>query len=44
MIWLESMLAGVLVAAGDQVSKAVVLSRQPAASAAPAVAGPTARQ
>ena len=34
MIWLESMLAAVLVAAGDQVSKAVVLSRWPVAAAA----------
>lgn len=33
MIWLESMLAAVLVAAGDQVSKAVVLSRYAAPSA-----------
>jgi signal peptidase II len=33
MIWLESMLAAVLVAAGDQVSKAVVLARWPPAAA-----------
>jgi signal peptidase II len=31
MIWLESMLAAILVAAGDQVSKAMVLARAPAA-------------
>jgi signal peptidase II len=36
MIWLESMLAAVLVVAGDQVSKAVVLARwPPAATTAP---------
>jgi signal peptidase II len=36
MIWLESMLAAVLVAVGDQVSKAVVLARwRPAAVTAP---------
>jgi signal peptidase II len=33
MIWLESMLMAVLVAAGDQVSKAAVLSRWPAPAA-----------
>ena len=36
MIWLVSMLAAVLVAAGDQVSKAVVLARwRPTAATAP---------
>jgi signal peptidase II len=33
MIWLEAMLAAVLVAAGDQASKAVVLARRPVAAA-----------
>jgi signal peptidase II len=32
MIWLEAMLAAVLVVAGDQVSKAAVLARRPAAA------------
>lgn len=34
MIWFTSMLAAVLVAAGDQVSKAIVLARGPAAAPA----------
>jgi signal peptidase II len=33
MMWLESMLAAVLVAAGDQISKAIVLSHWPPAAA-----------
>jgi signal peptidase II len=34
MVWLEAMLAAVLVTLGDQASKAAVLARRPAAAAA----------